>query len=191
MWGLNKMIYVEFLGWKEIMYVEFLTWYPTYSNPWINRNYFCIFFLTWMWDTYFNIWSILPVNFFFLYFTLGRTMISSLHVFFCFGFLCLTFTQSLFLSLQINRESWCTIEPCPDAASLLAPTQSPGKRGFSIFRFAWITTSKMSLFQSHHPTLMQNVGDLSFMSISGISEKSVTWFGFLGLLSISQLKMNM
>ncbi|XP_057397925.1 A-kinase anchor protein 13 isoform X1 [Balaenoptera acutorostrata] len=25
----------------------------------------------------------------------------------------------------INRESWCTIEPCPDAASLLAPTQSP------------------------------------------------------------------
>ncbi|KAM9092103.1 A-kinase anchor protein 13 isoform 7-T7 [Megaptera novaeangliae] len=27
--------------------------------------------------------------------------------------------------LKINRESWCTIEPCPDAASLLAPTQSP------------------------------------------------------------------
>ncbi|XP_066211376.1 A-kinase anchor protein 13 isoform X2 [Saccopteryx leptura] len=25
----------------------------------------------------------------------------------------------------INRESWCTIEPCPDAASLLAPTKSP------------------------------------------------------------------
>ncbi|XP_057581132.1 A-kinase anchor protein 13 isoform X3 [Hippopotamus amphibius kiboko] len=25
----------------------------------------------------------------------------------------------------INRESWCTIEPCPVAASLLAPTQSP------------------------------------------------------------------
>ncbi|XP_043345589.1 A-kinase anchor protein 13 isoform X8 [Cervus canadensis] len=25
----------------------------------------------------------------------------------------------------INRENWCTIEPCPDAASLLAPTQSP------------------------------------------------------------------
>uniref|UniRef100_A0A480TKW0 A-kinase anchor protein 13 n=1 Tax=Sus scrofa TaxID=9823 RepID=A0A480TKW0_PIG len=25
----------------------------------------------------------------------------------------------------INRESWCTIEPCPDATSLLAPTQSP------------------------------------------------------------------
>uniref|UniRef100_A0A8D0SQ43 A-kinase anchoring protein 13 n=1 Tax=Sus scrofa TaxID=9823 RepID=A0A8D0SQ43_PIG len=27
--------------------------------------------------------------------------------------------------LKINRESWCTIEPCPDATSLLAPTQSP------------------------------------------------------------------
>ncbi|XP_010830476.1 PREDICTED: A-kinase anchor protein 13 isoform X12 [Bison bison bison] len=27
--------------------------------------------------------------------------------------------------LKINRENWCTIEPCPDAASLLAPTQSP------------------------------------------------------------------
>ncbi|XP_066095362.1 A-kinase anchor protein 13 isoform X14 [Saccopteryx bilineata] len=27
--------------------------------------------------------------------------------------------------LKINRESWCTIEPCPDAASLLAPTKSP------------------------------------------------------------------
>uniref|UniRef100_A0A8C6DLA9 A-kinase anchoring protein 13 n=1 Tax=Moschus moschiferus TaxID=68415 RepID=A0A8C6DLA9_MOSMO len=25
----------------------------------------------------------------------------------------------------INRENWCTIEPCPDTASLLAPTQSP------------------------------------------------------------------
>ncbi|XP_054998038.1 A-kinase anchor protein 13 isoform X2 [Sorex araneus] len=25
----------------------------------------------------------------------------------------------------INRESWCTIEPCPDAASLLTPTTSP------------------------------------------------------------------
>ncbi|XP_030173302.1 A-kinase anchor protein 13 isoform X1 [Lynx canadensis] len=30
----------------------------------------------------------------------------------------------------INRESWCTIQPCPDAASLLAPTQSPGCDSF-------------------------------------------------------------
>ncbi|XP_074173494.1 A-kinase anchor protein 13 isoform X5 [Rhinolophus sinicus] len=30
----------------------------------------------------------------------------------------------------INRESWCTIEPCPDAASLLAPTQSPECENF-------------------------------------------------------------
>nr|XP_031296378.1 A-kinase anchor protein 13 isoform X7 [Camelus dromedarius] len=30
----------------------------------------------------------------------------------------------------INRESWCTIEPCPDAASLLAPTQSPDCESF-------------------------------------------------------------
>ncbi|XP_046292779.1 A-kinase anchor protein 13 isoform X13 [Marmota monax] len=28
--------------------------------------------------------------------------------------------------LKINRESWCTIEPCPGAASLLASQQSPG-----------------------------------------------------------------
>ncbi|XP_072806838.1 A-kinase anchor protein 13 isoform X11 [Vicugna pacos] len=32
--------------------------------------------------------------------------------------------------LKINRESWCTIEPCPDAASLLAPTQSPDCESF-------------------------------------------------------------
>uniref|UniRef100_A0ABI7ZJN9 A-kinase anchoring protein 13 n=1 Tax=Felis catus TaxID=9685 RepID=A0ABI7ZJN9_FELCA len=32
--------------------------------------------------------------------------------------------------LKINRESWCTIQPCPDAASLLAPTQSPGCDSF-------------------------------------------------------------
>ncbi|XP_058398375.1 A-kinase anchor protein 13 isoform X2 [Diceros bicornis minor] len=30
----------------------------------------------------------------------------------------------------INRESWCTIEPCPDATSLLAPTQSPECENF-------------------------------------------------------------
>ncbi|XP_054569333.1 A-kinase anchor protein 13 isoform X1 [Eptesicus fuscus] len=30
----------------------------------------------------------------------------------------------------INRESWCTIEPCADAASLLAPTQSPECENF-------------------------------------------------------------
>ncbi|XP_034523796.1 A-kinase anchor protein 13 isoform X8 [Ailuropoda melanoleuca] len=30
----------------------------------------------------------------------------------------------------INRESWCTIKPCPDAASLLAPTQSPECENF-------------------------------------------------------------
>ncbi|XP_029808890.1 A-kinase anchor protein 13 isoform X4 [Suricata suricatta] len=30
----------------------------------------------------------------------------------------------------INRESWCAIKPCPDAASLLAPTQSPGCDSF-------------------------------------------------------------
>ncbi|XP_036134022.1 A-kinase anchor protein 13 isoform X4 [Molossus molossus] len=30
----------------------------------------------------------------------------------------------------INRESWCTIEPCPDAASLLAPTRSPECENF-------------------------------------------------------------
>ncbi|KAM5206840.1 A-kinase anchor protein 13 isoform 41-T43 [Hipposideros larvatus] len=30
----------------------------------------------------------------------------------------------------INRESWCAIEPCPDAASLLAPTQSPECENF-------------------------------------------------------------
>ncbi|XP_027988398.2 A-kinase anchor protein 13 isoform X6 [Eptesicus fuscus] len=32
--------------------------------------------------------------------------------------------------LKINRESWCTIEPCADAASLLAPTQSPECENF-------------------------------------------------------------
>ncbi|KAM5206835.1 A-kinase anchor protein 13 isoform 36-T38 [Hipposideros larvatus] len=32
--------------------------------------------------------------------------------------------------LKINRESWCAIEPCPDAASLLAPTQSPECENF-------------------------------------------------------------
>uniref|UniRef100_A0A452T0T7 A-kinase anchoring protein 13 n=1 Tax=Ursus maritimus TaxID=29073 RepID=A0A452T0T7_URSMA len=35
-----------------------------------------------------------------------------------------------FLFLQINRESLCTIKPCPDAASLLAPTQSPECENF-------------------------------------------------------------
>ncbi|XP_016007144.2 A-kinase anchor protein 13 isoform X9 [Rousettus aegyptiacus] len=30
----------------------------------------------------------------------------------------------------INRESWCTVEPGPDAASLLAPTQSPECENF-------------------------------------------------------------
>lgn len=39
---------------------------------------------------------------------------------------------SLLFLLQINRESWCTIEPCADGASLLAPTQSPGKQGFPL-----------------------------------------------------------
>ncbi|XP_015424618.1 PREDICTED: A-kinase anchor protein 13 isoform X2 [Myotis davidii] len=32
--------------------------------------------------------------------------------------------------LKINRESWCTIEPCADAASLLAPPQSPECENF-------------------------------------------------------------
>uniref|UniRef100_A0A452T127 A-kinase anchoring protein 13 n=1 Tax=Ursus maritimus TaxID=29073 RepID=A0A452T127_URSMA len=32
--------------------------------------------------------------------------------------------------LKINRESLCTIKPCPDAASLLAPTQSPECENF-------------------------------------------------------------
>ncbi|KAK1327870.1 hypothetical protein QTO34_012779 [Cnephaeus nilssonii] len=32
--------------------------------------------------------------------------------------------------LKINRESWCTIEPCADGASLLAPTQSPECENF-------------------------------------------------------------
>ncbi|ELK24208.1 A-kinase anchor protein 13 [Myotis davidii] len=31
---------------------------------------------------------------------------------------------------SINRESWCTIEPCADAASLLAPPQSPECENF-------------------------------------------------------------
>ncbi|XP_077935043.1 A-kinase anchor protein 13 isoform X10 [Halichoerus grypus] len=30
----------------------------------------------------------------------------------------------------INRESWCTIKPCPDTASLLAPAQSPECENF-------------------------------------------------------------
>ncbi|XP_039101697.1 A-kinase anchor protein 13 isoform X2 [Hyaena hyaena] len=30
----------------------------------------------------------------------------------------------------INRESWCPVKPCPDAASLLASTQSPGCDSF-------------------------------------------------------------
>ncbi|XP_044087453.1 A-kinase anchor protein 13 isoform X7 [Neovison vison] len=30
----------------------------------------------------------------------------------------------------INRESWCTIKPCPDTAPLLAPTQSPECENF-------------------------------------------------------------
>ncbi|XP_023506430.1 A-kinase anchor protein 13 isoform X23 [Equus caballus] len=32
--------------------------------------------------------------------------------------------------LKINRESWCAIEPCPDAASLLAPARSPECENF-------------------------------------------------------------
>ncbi|XP_035974269.2 A-kinase anchor protein 13 isoform X13 [Halichoerus grypus] len=32
--------------------------------------------------------------------------------------------------LKINRESWCTIKPCPDTASLLAPAQSPECENF-------------------------------------------------------------
>ncbi|XP_032247944.1 A-kinase anchor protein 13 isoform X1 [Phoca vitulina] len=32
--------------------------------------------------------------------------------------------------LKINRESWCTIKPCPDRASLLAPAQSPECENF-------------------------------------------------------------
>lgn len=32
--------------------------------------------------------------------------------------------------LKINRESWCTIKPCPDATSLLAPAQSPECENF-------------------------------------------------------------
>uniref|UniRef100_A0A8C7AAG2 A-kinase anchoring protein 13 n=1 Tax=Neovison vison TaxID=452646 RepID=A0A8C7AAG2_NEOVI len=32
--------------------------------------------------------------------------------------------------LKINRESWCTIKPCPDTAPLLAPTQSPECENF-------------------------------------------------------------
>ncbi|XP_045052328.2 A-kinase anchor protein 13 isoform X11 [Desmodus rotundus] len=32
--------------------------------------------------------------------------------------------------LKINRESWCTIEPCADAPPLLAPTQSPECENF-------------------------------------------------------------
>ncbi|XP_076980240.1 A-kinase anchor protein 13 isoform X2 [Tamandua tetradactyla] len=31
---------------------------------------------------------------------------------------------------MINQESWCTIEPCPDAASCLAPKQSPESENF-------------------------------------------------------------
>lgn len=38
--------------------------------------------------------------------------------------------QIVFL-FQINRESWCTIEPCPEAASLLASKQSSGRPGHS------------------------------------------------------------
>ncbi|XP_060035348.1 A-kinase anchor protein 13 isoform X4 [Erinaceus europaeus] len=30
----------------------------------------------------------------------------------------------------MNRESWCTVEPCPDAASLLTSTKSPGCENF-------------------------------------------------------------
>ncbi|XP_032698258.1 A-kinase anchor protein 13 isoform X11 [Lontra canadensis] len=32
--------------------------------------------------------------------------------------------------LKINRESWCTIKPCPDTAPLLAPTESPECENF-------------------------------------------------------------
>uniref|UniRef100_A0A8C0L3M9 A-kinase anchoring protein 13 n=1 Tax=Canis lupus dingo TaxID=286419 RepID=A0A8C0L3M9_CANLU len=34
------------------------------------------------------------------------------------------------MTQAINRESWCTIKPCPDATSLLAPAQSPECENF-------------------------------------------------------------
>lgn len=73
---------------------------------------------------------------------------------------------SLSSLLQINRESWCTIEPCADAASLLAPPQSPGKQGFPSdsleHRCPKCTCSRATVPLQHR---VVRFGDLFFLSM--------------------------
>nr|XP_040131881.1 A-kinase anchor protein 13 isoform X2 [Ictidomys tridecemlineatus] len=47
----------------------------------------------------------------------------------------------------INRESWCTIEPCPEAASLLASQQSPGCENILDVALSGECSSKQDVLQ--------------------------------------------
>uniref|UniRef100_A0A8C6A3F4 A-kinase anchoring protein 13 n=1 Tax=Marmota marmota marmota TaxID=9994 RepID=A0A8C6A3F4_MARMA len=49
--------------------------------------------------------------------------------------------------LKINRESWCTIEPCPGAASLLASQQSPGCENILDVALSGECSSKQDVLQ--------------------------------------------
>ncbi|PNI42689.1 AKAP13 isoform 14, partial [Pan troglodytes] len=49
--------------------------------------------------------------------------------------------------LKINRENWCTIEPCPDAASLLASKQSPECENFLDVGLGRECTSKQGVLK--------------------------------------------
>uniref|UniRef100_F7I7P7 A-kinase anchor protein 13 n=1 Tax=Callithrix jacchus TaxID=9483 RepID=F7I7P7_CALJA len=49
--------------------------------------------------------------------------------------------------LKINRESWCTIDPCPDAASLLASKQSPECENFLDVGLGRECTSKQGVLK--------------------------------------------
>uniref|UniRef100_I3N2H2 A-kinase anchoring protein 13 n=1 Tax=Ictidomys tridecemlineatus TaxID=43179 RepID=I3N2H2_ICTTR len=49
--------------------------------------------------------------------------------------------------LKINRESWCTIEPCPEAASLLASQQSPGCENILDVALSGECSSKQDVLQ--------------------------------------------
>uniref|UniRef100_A0A8C9PZH3 A-kinase anchor protein 13 n=1 Tax=Spermophilus dauricus TaxID=99837 RepID=A0A8C9PZH3_SPEDA len=49
--------------------------------------------------------------------------------------------------LKINRESWCAIEPCPEAASLLASQQSPGCENILDVALSGECSSKQDILQ--------------------------------------------
>ncbi|XP_033045020.1 A-kinase anchor protein 13 isoform X12 [Trachypithecus francoisi] len=51
------------------------------------------------------------------------------------------------MTQAINRENWCTIEPCPDAASLLASKQSPECENFLDVRLGRVCTSKQGVLK--------------------------------------------